>query len=198
MVKLTKAQTSAIEYLYNVESKSFPHLWRGSEIKPYDKLVEYGYATVKFITTKRYDFRTEYTLTEAGQALADGLFGTPYPDPTSKTEDVAIKIRNEGKVVAQVNREELVAVEQRLWSATELVKPRFGETRLRYADINGHKVHSPKTSPSRDLQGQKGIRPANMQKKAKTPISSQNTISYADALRAQYRKAGSVRIGVAS
>jgi hypothetical protein len=115
------------------------------------------------------------------------------PDP------VVYKIRNENKkVVAQVNRPELVAVEQRLWSATELVKPRFGETRLRYADINGHKVYSPKTSPSRDLQAQKGIRPANMQKKAKTPISSQNTISYADALRAQYRKAGSVRIGVAS
>jgi hypothetical protein len=132
------------------------------------------------------------------------------PDPIIATiEPVVYKIRNEGKVVAQVNRVELVPIAEKLASGVQwLSLDNVPCPKITYWNMQTcHPIeyaagyYAPKShenKATRKFKAQKVRTLPNMQKKAKTPVSSQNTISYADALRAQYRKAGSVRIGVAS
>lgn len=87
MASLSKAQKAALEYLYNMESTTFTQWDNANKKKPYDKLVEYGYAKSAYISGKKPGdgYSTEYALTPAGEQLARALFdSTPDPEPTSE------------------------------------------------------------------------------------------------------------------
>lgn len=79
MAKLTTAQENALKHLNIYKYSQFDVDYKGSDVKPFYKLVEYGFAEY----SRNANFAgmpNRFTLTADGMALARELFGTPDPD----------------------------------------------------------------------------------------------------------------------
>jgi hypothetical protein len=91
--KLSDAQNEALQQLVT-GNKVFPISFRGSAIKPYEKLQEFGFADADMVSDPLYTMAIEYVLTEAGRELAESLFGgndpvDPAPTDASDSPDTA-------------------------------------------------------------------------------------------------------------
>jgi hypothetical protein len=97
---LTKAQETALEYLYRNDSRDFPTNFSGTTVKPYrmlhgKELVErqdgHKLGRGSYIT---------YALSERGLTLAESLFGSPDPAPTDSTDSSTPDNGSAGDTVA--------------------------------------------------------------------------------------------------